>query len=95
MTASRTHKARCPPVTPKAAVRCATLTTKAEGSTVFSRELAETLAAIRVRGADEAYSGTVGAKIVAYSQAQNGSITDAALATRTKYFSGWLKASSS
>jgi len=54
--------------------------TKAEGSTVFSRELAETLAAIRVKGADEAYSGAIGSKIVAYSQAQGGSITQAALA---------------
>ena len=54
--------------------------TKAEGSTVFNRELAETLAAIRVKGADEAYSGAIGARIVDYSQAQGGSITQGVLA---------------
>jgi gamma-glutamyltranspeptidase/glutathione hydrolase len=52
---------------------------RAEGSTVVSRELSETLAAIRVGGADAFYSGGVGEKIVAYSASQDGSITQAVL----------------
>jgi gamma-glutamyltranspeptidase/glutathione hydrolase len=54
--------------------------TKAEGSMVSDRELAETLSSIRVDGADEVYTGDVASRIVAYSGSQDGSITQAALA---------------
>jgi gamma-glutamyltranspeptidase/glutathione hydrolase len=54
--------------------------TKAEGTIVSNRELAETLSAIRVNGADEVYKGDVASKIVSYSGSQDGSIAQAALA---------------
>jgi len=47
---------------------------KPTGSIVASRELAETLAAIRTRGADAFYGGATGQKIAAYSSAQGGAI---------------------
>ena len=54
--------------------------TKLEGSIVSNRELAETLSSIRVNGANEVYSGSVGTKIVSYSEAQGGSVALTALA---------------
>jgi len=47
---------------------------KAEGTVVSAPELAQTLAAVRVNGADGFYKGEVGARIIAYSQSQNGGI---------------------
>jgi gamma-glutamyltranspeptidase/glutathione hydrolase len=48
---------------------------KAEGTVVSAPELAQTLAAIRVKGNDGFYKGEVGARILAYSQSQGGGIT--------------------
>jgi gamma-glutamyltranspeptidase/glutathione hydrolase len=48
---------------------------KAEGTVVSAPELAQTLAAIRVKGNDGFYKGEVGARMLAYSQSQGGGIT--------------------
>jgi gamma-glutamyltranspeptidase / glutathione hydrolase len=48
---------------------------KASGTTAASPDLADTLAAIRTEGPDAFYSGSVAAKIVAYSSAEGGAIT--------------------
>jgi len=53
---------------------------KQAGTIVSSRDLADTLAAIRTQGADALYTGSVGAKIVAYSTAQSGAISATDLA---------------
>lgn len=45
---------------------------KPEGAAVSSAELAQTLAAIRVKGPEGFYKGEVGARIIAYSQSQGG-----------------------
>ncbi len=47
---------------------------KAPGTRVSNAELAATLAAIRTRGPDGFYRGTIGARILAYSGAQGGAI---------------------
>lgn len=47
---------------------------KQAGATVSNRELAETLAAIRVSGADALYAGDVALRIAAYSAAQGGAV---------------------
>ena len=47
---------------------------KSAGSVAINAELADTLAAIRTRGADAFYTGVVGDKIVAYSASQGGAI---------------------
>ncbi len=54
--------------------------TRSAGGVVASRELADTLAAIRTNGADALYGGVIGDAIVAYSSAQGGAITAAELA---------------
>jgi len=48
--------------------------TKPEGSTVSNPELAQTIAALRVSGPNGFYKGSVGARLIAYSQAQGGTI---------------------
>lgn len=48
--------------------------TKQAGAKVANRDLAETLAAIRVNGADALYRGDIAQKIAAYSTAQGGTI---------------------
>jgi gamma-glutamyltranspeptidase/glutathione hydrolase len=48
--------------------------TKPEGSTVSNPELAQTIAALRVNGPNGFYKGAVGARLIAYSQAQGGTI---------------------
>jgi gamma-glutamyltranspeptidase/glutathione hydrolase len=50
------------------------------GTRVANRELADTLAAIRTKGPNAFYAGSVGAKLAAYSEAQGGTITLSALA---------------
>ena len=47
---------------------------KPEGAAISNPELAQTLAAIRVKGPEGFYKGEVGARIVAYSQLQGGGI---------------------
>jgi gamma-glutamyltranspeptidase/glutathione hydrolase len=47
---------------------------KGEGIVVSAPELAQTLAALRVKGPDGFYSGEVAARIIAYSQSQGGGI---------------------
>lgn len=53
---------------------------KPAGSAVTNLDLASTLAAIREEGPDALYTGSVAAKIVAYSSAEGGAITAADLA---------------
>lgn len=50
---------------------------KAAGSVVANRELAETLAEIRTRGADALYAGPISSRIAAYVAAQGGALTAA------------------
>ena len=47
---------------------------KPEGTVVSNPGLAQTLAAVRVRGLDGFYKGEVGARIIAFSQSQGGGI---------------------
>jgi gamma-glutamyltranspeptidase/glutathione hydrolase len=47
---------------------------KTEGTVVSAPELAQTLAAIRVKGNDGFYKGDIGARIIAYSQSQGGGL---------------------
>jgi gamma-glutamyltranspeptidase/glutathione hydrolase len=53
---------------------------KKAGMSVSNADLAATLAAIRIDGAEAFYRGAVGAKIAAYAAAQGGAITPAQLA---------------
>lgn len=53
---------------------------KKAGMNVSDADLAATLAAIRINGAEAFYRGAVGAKLIAYSEAQGGGITPAQLA---------------
>jgi len=54
---------------------------KPEGSVVTAPELAQTLAAVRVKGNDGLYKGEIGARILAYSQSQGVGIAVADFAT--------------
>lgn len=53
---------------------------KGTGSIATNLALADTLAFVRTQGADGFYAGTLGAKIVAYSQSQGGAISAGELA---------------
>ena len=53
---------------------------KSAGSIASNLELADTLSAIRTKGPEAFYSGTVADKFVAYSSAQGGALTRAELA---------------
>lgn len=48
--------------------------TKPEGTVVANQDLAQTIAALRVSGPNGFYKGAVGARLIAYSQAQGGAI---------------------
>jgi gamma-glutamyltranspeptidase/glutathione hydrolase len=53
---------------------------KAPGTIVSNRDLADTLSAIRVQGADALYTGPIGSRIAAYAAAQGGAIQENELA---------------
>jgi gamma-glutamyltranspeptidase / glutathione hydrolase len=54
---------------------------KTAGTVVSSRDLAETLAEIRVNGSGALYAGTIGERIAAYSVAQGGAIQQGELSS--------------
>jgi gamma-glutamyltranspeptidase / glutathione hydrolase len=56
---------------------------KPEGTVVSSPQLAQTLAAVRVRGVEGFYKGEIGARIIAFSQSQGGGIAVADLGANT------------
>jgi gamma-glutamyltranspeptidase/glutathione hydrolase len=56
---------------------------KPEGTVVSSPQLAQTLAAVRVRGLEGLYKGEVAARIIAFTQSQGGGITVADFGANT------------